>query len=66
MMRPDAQMHNQDPKYFASLVKSTGMPVTKLAKLIGHDDRTIRRWMSGERSFPYSAQFIVECIVLQP
>lgn len=66
MMKPDAAMHNQDPKYFTQLVKSTGMPVTRLAKLIGHDERTIRRWMSGERPFPYSAQFIVECIVLQP
>ena len=66
MMKPDARLHNQDPQYFAELVKSTGLSVNKLAKVIGHDERTIRRWMKGERKFPYSAQFIVECIVLMP
>ena len=63
-MKPDARMHNQDPEYFAQLVESTGLTIEKLAKQIGHDERTVRRWMKGERKFPYSAQYIVEAIVL--
>lgn len=66
MMKPDARLHNQDPEYFSQLVQSTGLSVNKLADVIGHDERTLRRWMKGERKFPYSAQFIVECIVLMP
>ncbi len=66
MMKPDARLHNQDPAYFTDLVTSTGLPVTRLAEVIGHDERTIRRWMKGERKFPYSAQFILECLVLLP
>lgn len=65
-MRPNAELHNQDPEYFTQLVESTGMSILKLAKVVGHDERTLRRWMKGERRFPYSAQFILECIVLMP
>lgn len=66
MMKPDAKLHNQDPEYFTQLVESTGLPVTRLAGVIGHDERTLRRWMKGERKFPYSAQFILEALVLTP
>ncbi|KPK72269.1 MAG: hypothetical protein AMJ84_04600 [Acidithiobacillales bacterium SM23_46] len=66
MMKPDARLHNQDPEYFTQLVESTGLSITKLAGVIGHDERTIRRWMKGERKFPYSAQFILESLVLSP
>lgn len=48
------------------LVESTGLTITKLAEVIGHDERTIRRWIKGERKFPYSAQFIIECVVVMP
>lgn len=66
MMKPDARMHNQDPEYFTQLVESSGMTQEQLAKVIGHDARSIRRWMTGERKFPYSVQYIVECVVLLP
>jgi len=66
MMKPDARLHNQDPEYFTQLVESTGLSITKLAGVIGHDERTLRRWMKGERKFPYSAQFILESLVLIP
>lgn len=65
-MKPDAKLHNQDPEYFAQLVQSTGLSINALAKVIGHDERTLRRWMKGERKFPYSAQFTLECLVLMP
>lgn len=65
-MKPDARLHNQDPVYMGQLVESTGLTITKLAEVIGHDERTIRRWIKGERKFPYSAQFIIECVVVMP
>jgi len=65
-MKPDARMHNQDPEYFRQLVESSGMSVEKLGRLIGHDRRTIHRWMAGERKYSYAVQFIVECVVLSP
>lgn len=66
MMKPDARLHNQDPIYFTQLVQSSGLTIAKLAEIIGHDERTIRRWMKGQRKFPYSAQYTMECIVLLP
>ena len=66
MMKPDARLHNQDPEYFAQLVRSTGLSQDALSKVIGHDPRSIRRWMKGERPFPYSVQFTLECLVLTP
>ena len=65
-MKPDARLHNQDPAYFTQLVESTGLSNARLAEVIGHDERTIRRWKNGERKFPYSAQYILECLVLMP
>jgi len=66
MMKPDVRMHTQDPVYFRQLVESSGMSPAELGRLIGHDERTIRRWMSGERKFSYAVQFIVESVVLSP
>ncbi len=66
MMKPDARLHNQDPEYFRQLMESTGLSINKVAGIIGHDERTLRRWMKGERKFPYSAQFTLECLVLLP
>jgi DNA-binding transcriptional regulator YiaG len=66
MMRPDARLHNQDPEYFRQLVESTGLSAVKLAPIMGHDERTIQRWMKGDRKYPYSAQFLLECLVLSP
>lgn len=65
-MKPDAALHNQDPEYFTQLVESTGLSVIKLAKVVGHDERSIRRWCKGERKFPYSIQYVLEVIVLMP
>lgn len=65
-MKPDAKLHNQDPEYMRELVESSGLSPARLGEKIGHDERTIRRWCSGERSFTYTAQFTVECVVLMP
>ncbi len=64
-MTPDASTYNPDPQYFADLVESTGLSQVALGKLLGVGERAIRRWISGDRKFPYTAQFALECLVLQ-
>jgi transcriptional regulator with XRE-family HTH domain len=63
-MRPDASTYDPRPEYLAELIDSTGLTQAAVAKRIGVDERTIRRWLSGERQFPYTVQFAVECLVL--
>jgi len=63
-MKPDASTYNPDPQYLRELLDSTGLTRKAQAKLLGVDQRTIRYWLSGERQFPYSVQFTLECLVL--
>lgn len=63
-MKPDASRYDPRPEYLAELIGSTGMTQAALAKRIGVDERTIRRWLSGERQFNYRDQFAIECLVL--
>ena len=63
-MKPDASTYDPRPEYLAELVKSTGMTRADLAKLLGYDERTLRRWLAGERQFPYTVQFALEVLVL--
>jgi len=65
-MMPDASTHNPSPEYCRDLIDSTGMTRPVLAKKLGMDERTLRRYLSGERKFPYPIQFMLECIVLEP
>ena len=64
-MKPNAKEYNPDPAYLAELVKSAGMTRADLAERLGYDERTLRRWLAGERKFPYAVQFALECIVLE-
>ena len=63
-MKPDASTYDQRPEYLAELIRSTGLTQAALAKIIGVDERTIRRWLSGQRQFDYTIQFAIECLVL--
>lgn len=65
-MKPDASNHNTDPKYQRDLVLSTGMTQPALAKQLGVNEKTVRNWQSGRVKWPYTVQFCLECIVLQP
>jgi hypothetical protein len=65
-MTPNAENYNPNPEYIRDLVESTGLRLPELGKVIGHDERTIRRWINGERKYPYSLQFALECLVLSP
>jgi hypothetical protein len=57
---------NPDPEYFSQLVESTGLSQGRLSEVIGSDPRSIRRWMKGERKYPYAVQYTLECVVLMP
>lgn len=63
-MIPDASTYDPRPEYLAELIESTGLTQAAVAKRIGVDERTIRRWLSGQRQFTYTVQFAIECLVL--
>lgn len=63
-MKPDASTYDPRPEYLAELIGSTGLTQAALAKRIGVDERTIRRWLTGQRQFNYRDQFAIECLVL--
>lgn len=64
-MRPNPKDYDPRPEYFGELVESTGLTQKKIAEILGVDERTIRRWLSGERRFSYTVQFTLECLVLE-
>jgi len=64
-MTPNAIDHDPRPEYLGELIESTGLSQKKVGLLIGHDERTIRRWLAGDRKFPYTVQFTLECLVLE-
>ena len=52
-------------EYIKDLIGSTGLFQQDLAVVLGVDERTIRRWISGERTCSYAAQFALEVLVLE-
>ncbi len=65
-MIPNAIEYNPSPRYVAELIESTGFTQKKIGEILGVDERTIRKWLSGDRQFPYTVQFALECLVLTP
>ncbi len=63
-MKPDATTYDPRPVHMARLVELTGLTQKEIGKRIGHDERTIQRWLAGDRTFSYAQQFAVECLVL--
>lgn len=63
-MKPNSNEYNPSPKYMADLIESTGLSQKKIGEILGVDERTIRKWLAGDRQFPYSAQFALESLVL--
>lgn len=62
-MRPHATDYDPRPGYIAELVEATGMTQVQISKHIGCDARSLRRWITGERTFTYAIQFALECLV---
>lgn len=65
-MKPNAEGYEPDSVYFLSLVQSTGLSQPRLGRVLGTNERTVRRWCTGETPAPYLAQFALECLVLNP
>ena len=62
-MAPDSTGYDPRPEYLAELVAATGLTQTQIGKHIGCDARSLRRWITGERTFTYAIQFALECLV---
>ena len=66
-MKPNAKAEfNPDPQYIKELIGSAGLEQKPLAAILGVNDRTLRRWLSGDREIPYTAQFALEALILSP
>lgn len=66
-MKPNSKEHNNSAEYCRDLVNSTKLTRPVLCKqYLGINERTLRRYMSGKRRFPYLVQFALECLVLDP
>jgi len=61
-MKPDARKYDSRPANMAKLVKATGLTQKEIGKRIGVDERTIRRWIAGDRQFSYRDQFTIKCL----
>lgn len=66
-MKPDASLHNPDPRYLRGLLERAGISQRRAAELIGITDRAMRYHLSDEasasfRPAPYAVQFALECL----
>ena len=67
MNKPDASLHNPDPRYLRGLVDRSGLSQRRIAELLGITDRVMRYYLSDEasttfRPAPYPVQFALECL----
>lgn len=66
-MKPDASLHNPDPRYLRGLLDQAGLSQRKAAELMGVTDRMMRYYLADEgseqhRAAPYLVQFALECL----
>lgn len=64
-LKPDASLHNPDPRYMRGLRESTGLTQKELAERFGMGRRMIQYYESaetepGHRPAPYLYQFALE------
>lgn len=69
-MKPDASLHNPDPRYLRGLLEQAGLTQRQAAQLLGISDRVMRYYLSDEasesyRAAPYPIQFALECLAAQ-
>ena len=65
MTKPDPKQYISDPAYLRLLVAESGLIQSQAAKAIGHNERTMRYWLSGKHDFAYSVQFALEELIGQ-
>jgi DNA-binding transcriptional regulator YiaG len=63
---PDAENYNPEPNEVRMLIEDCctkyNYSRNRLAQQIGVSDRTIRYWVSGDKSIPYTAQYALEVL----
>jgi transcriptional regulator with XRE-family HTH domain len=69
-MRPDASLHNPDPKYLRGLIESAGLSISETARLIGMTRNGLRNYLRDRseplsRTADYRVQFALECLANQ-
>lgn len=65
-MTPNSNSHDSSAAFCRDLVNSIDMTHIEISKLLGINDRTLRRYMSGARKLPYLVQFALECLLFEP
>lgn len=63
-MKPDASLHNPDPRYIAGLIEQTGLTQAEVARRLGVTARALRNYMDEKlkREINYPTQFALECL----
>lgn len=61
-MKPNPNKHNPSPDHLRELVSRAGLSQRAAARAIGVSERTMRHWLAGTRTCPYSAQFALESL----
>ena len=61
-MKPNPSDHNPSPDYLRSLIERAGLSQRAAAQAVGVSDRTMRHYLAGKTTCPYSVQFALECL----
>ena len=59
-MKLDPTQHNPAPDNLRAIIDRIGISHREAAEKIGVGGRTMRYWLSGDRTIPYTAQFCLE------
>lgn len=67
MKKPDASLHNPDPRYLRELIDKAGVSQRKAADLLGMSWTGFRNYLRDEsdplyRAATYPVQFALECL----
>ena len=67
-MKPDATLHNPDPRYLRGLIEAAGLTQREAARRVGVSERMMRYYLTdaesaGYRPAPYPVQFAIEHLV---
>ena len=61
-VKPNPDDHYPDPDYLRSLIEAAGLSQRAAAEAIGIGERTMRYYLSGDRTAPYPVQFALESL----
>lgn len=59
-MKPDAIHHNPSPDYLRELIARAGLSQRGAAARLGMGERTMRDYLAGKSTCPYTVQYCLE------